>query len=107
MNKKWLGFFRGRKVESARLAKQIHDIENAKFRCRKAWALHDRTRWDLLDANDNVGKIWLEVSDDCMVWYLWRRYPDQARLFCKCVPKANLDVIVIERVLNAQPWTCE
>lgn len=109
MKKKWWrgNYFSLRDSESERLAKQIHNIEHAKFRCRRAWNVNDKSRWDLLDNNGNIGEIWLEKSGDCMMWYLWKRYSDQARHFWKCVPADHcMTVREIERFLNAQSWTC-
>lgn len=104
MNRKTLGFFRD--AEASTLAKQIHSIEHARFRCRKSWIAHGRSYWDLLDKNGVVGNIYVTKSHDCMMWYLWKRVGDQARPFWRCVPKMNLTVKEIERILSAQSWTC-
>ena len=97
---------RTQKREAGKLARQIHGIENAKFRCRKSWLVNERGNWDLLDAENKVGDIWASQSEDSMMWYLWKRYDDQARLFWKCVPRMHLAVGEIERILKAQSWIC-
>ena len=49
----------------------------------------------------------INLSDDCMVWYIWKRVPDQVRSFVKIVPDFwNYSAKDIERILDAQSWCC-
>ena len=82
------------------LAQRIYNVENANYKQVRKWHKNGVTQWGLL------GGVYMERSDDCMCWYLWRSKPDQARLFCKVVPRFHLSVQTIEAILAAQPWVC-
>lgn len=75
------------------LAEKIYKIENAPWKQVKEWRQNGITKWQITD------KICLEVSDDCMCWYLWKHDG-----FFKVVPKVHCDTKTIENILKAQSW---
>ena len=84
-------------MTSRELAKVIYSIER------------DRKMMREFCLNDNKYKlenISIELSEDCMVFHLWRRYPDQVRRFWKCVPAGRYTVDEIEEFLDIQKWLC-
>lgn len=54
--------------------------------------------------------LWIELSKDLnglAVWYIWKRYSDQARPFFKTVTKDyTLSRREIEKILSNQGWIC-
>lgn len=89
-----------RRCEAIVLARMIHYIEIANWKIQKQWRMEEKNSWDLLDG------IYMHRSDDCMCWYLWRTYDDQAREFCKIIPAFYLDEDTIRKLLYEQPWIC-
>lgn len=86
--------------ESRILAEKVYDIEHANYRQQKEWQEQGVTKHKLTD------NVYMEKSDDHMVWYLWKTFPDQARLFCKVVPSFHLYADSIESILKSQGWVC-
>ena len=87
-------------VEAIFLAQKIYEIENAGWRTRRDWLMEGKTVWELAEG------ITMQRSEDCMVWYVWRTYDDQAREFCKSIPAFSLRQNTLERLLYDQPWVC-
>ena len=88
------------KKESRILAQKIYEIEHADANQWYFWCKEEVKSWII--AQD----IRLELSEDYMMFYLWKRFPDQARAFFKAVPKMRYDVDQIESILKAQAWIC-
>ena len=86
--------------ESRVLAKKVYEIENANYRQQKEWREQGITKHKLAD------NVYMEKSDDHMMWYLWKNLPDKARQFCKVVPAFHFYPITITRILKSQPWVC-
>lgn len=86
--------------ESRVLAKKVYEIENANYKQKREWHEKGVTTFKLAE------DVYMNKSDDHMVWYLWKRFPDQAREFCKIVPAFFLYPDTIEKILNAQGWVC-
>lgn len=81
------------------LAEKIYEIENAHWKQIKEWRQNDVTKWKITD------KIYVEVSDDCMCWHLWKYDDGKCEYgFFKVVPKMHYDKNTIEEMLNAQHW---
>ena len=89
-----------RRIEAMSLAQKIYEIENADWRTKRDWLMEGKTVWELAEG------ITMQRSEDCMVWYVWRTYDDQAREFCKFIPASYLPQNTIERLLYDQPWEC-
>ena len=86
--------------ESRILAKKVYEIENANYKQKREWRDQGKKAFKIAD------DVYTEKSEDHMVWYLWKTFPDQARLFCKVVPAFYLYPESIERILDAQGWVC-
>ena len=84
-------------VESAVLAKKIYEIENSFY---KKESEADKCCWQLTNS------IKMELSEDHMMFYLWKQFPDQARSFFKAVPRMFYSVDKIEKMLKIQSWVC-
>ena len=81
------------------LAEKIYEIENAHWKQIKEWRQNNITKWKITD------KIYMELSDDCMCWYLWQYDDGKCDYgFFKVVPKVHCDKKTIEEILNAQHW---
>ncbi len=87
-------------TESGRLALGIYDVERADFRTRRYWYHYGITKWEL---SDNVR---LEISEDDLMWYLFKYDDDEDETYFKAVPKMYYDVSEIDKVLSAQHWCC-
>ena len=86
---------RRRKKECYVLAKKIHEIEE------DFWNnIVGKDKWKLTE------NVTLEQSNDKMMWYLWKRFPDQVRSFWKCVPATDLPEKNIAKILIQQYWEC-
>lgn len=85
------------RYETAALAEKIFEIERS---YNKSVSNADTNKWKLNDS------VIMEISDDHMVFYLWKRFPDQARFFLKVVPRMMYQVNRIEKILDAQVWVC-
>ena len=85
------------RFETAALAEKIFEIERS---YHKSASNADTNKWKLNDS------VIMEISDDHMVFYLWKRFPDQARSFLKVVPRMMYQVNRIEKILDAQVWVC-
>jgi len=89
-----------RYIEAISLAQKISEIQKADWSTKSDWHKNGVTEWKLTEG------IRMEYSDDHMAIYVWRRYNDQARSFCKILP-AFLDYPDdIEPLLYDQPWVC-
>ena len=91
------------KDNTQRIAEKIYEITHADLAKRKLWKEQGidpfAKRWDL--TNDT----YMEESDDCMVWYIWQRDPDQNSPYCKVVPFPNIYTKAeITAILKAQMW---
>ena len=81
------------------IAEKIYEIENAHSKQMKEWIKQNVTRHKL------TYDIYMEKSDDCMMWYLWKYDPGKCEYgYFKCVPKMHYQKDVIERILEAQHW---
>lgn len=89
-----------RRRESEDLAEKVYEIQNANFRQVREWYTNGVKRWRLSES------VWMEKSEDHMMWYLWKSMPDQAREFFKAVPAMHFYPDRIAKVLDAQPWVC-
>lgn len=88
------------KTESEVLAQEIFDIENADIKTRSEWIRDNVLHWHL---SNNVR---LEMSNDRMMWYLLKSYPNDIRYFFKAVPKFQYSVTAINVILATQAWKC-
>ena len=86
--------------ESRILAEKVYEIENANYRQQKEWREHGVTKHKLTD------NVYMEKSDDHMMWYLWKFSPVERREKCKVVPSFHLYPESIERILKSQGWVC-
>lgn len=81
------------------IAEKIYEIENAGFKQIKEWRKQNITRHKLTD------DIYMERSDDCIMWYLWKYNPDKGEYgYFKCVPKLYHTKDTIKKILEAQSW---
>ena len=66
------------------LAQRIYDIENADSTQRKEWHKNNITKWELSK------EIYMEKSEDCMCWYLWKYDDGKCEFgYFKVVPKMS------------------
>ena len=86
--------------ESRILAKNVYEIENANYRQQKEWRDQGITKHKLAD------NVYMEKSDDHMMWYLWKFSPVERREKCKVVPAFHFYPRTIEKILKSQPWVC-
>lgn len=81
------------------IAEKIYEIENAHWKQIKEWHQNNINRWKITD------KIYIEVSNDFMCWYLWKYDDGKCEYgFFKVIPKVHCDKETIEKILNAQCW---
>lgn len=100
MSEYWNGGKNRSTKESELLSKFIYDVEHADYETKSRWMDENKTSWKPIE------NVRLERSDDMLMWYLWKRFDDQARSFFKAVPSLHLDKETIYRVLDAQSWAC-
>lgn len=86
-----------KREEARQLAEKIYEIENSFY---KKASETDKCHWRLTDS------IKMELSEDHLMFYLWKRFPDQARSFFKAVPRMFYSVEKIEKMLKIQSWVC-
>ena len=86
--------------ESRILAKKLYEIENADYRQQREWREKGITRHMISD------DVYMEKSDDHMMWYLWKFRATERRELCKAVPAFHFYPDTIEKILKAQPWVC-
>ena len=83
-----------RYVENNYIAYKLYDIEHSDI------AIDSRQRGFTIRDN-----LFLQLSNDCMVWYIFKTAKDMSRCV-KVVPAANFNEDMIIRILKAQPWVC-
>lgn len=86
--------------ESKILAEKVYEIESANYRQKKEWREQGITK-HLISEN-----VYMEKSDDHMMWYLWKFRSTERRELFKAVPALSLYPNTIEKILKAQPWVC-
>ena len=86
--------------ESRMLAEKVYEIESANYRQIKEWREQGITKHLISD------HVYLEKSDDRMMWYLWKFSPVERRELCKAVPALHFYPKTIEKILKSQPWVC-
>ena len=81
------------------IAEKIYEIENADFKQVKEWRKNNVTTWKLTD------DIYMEESEDCMCWYLWKYNEDKGEYgYFKVVPRMRYSKKNIVKMLKAQRW---
>ena len=86
-------------MNSQKIAEEIYALE------------HDIDVYKEVILQENKSKyigngITIKKSEDCLIWYLWRHYDDQVRVFFKAVPALHYSKGEIEGILDAQKWVC-
>ena len=81
------------------LAEKIYEIENANFKQVKEWNKNNVIKWNLTD------NIYMEKSEDCMCWYLWKYSEDKCEYgYFKVIPRMRYKKDYIVKMLDAQIW---
>lgn len=94
--------------ESEMIAKKIYEHEHDDWKKLAAWRRDEfecrkQGKHKSIYISDDIE---IQISDDWMCWYVWKRFKDQARPFYKVVKVEMLSNISIEAMLDAQIWSC-
>lgn len=87
-------------TESTMIAEEIYDIEHADLAQKKEWEITNKKVWSISPM------FKLKKSDDYMMWYILKYYPNESRGFVKVVLASSLNKETIVSILDAQPWVC-
>lgn len=79
------------------IAEKIYSIEHAHFKEKRKWKQENVSSWDIND------EIYLTISDDCMVWYVWKSNFTGDKWF-KVVQRGYLDRKTLYKIIKVQPW---
>lgn len=81
------------------LAEKIYEIENANYKQVKEWHKNSVHKWKLTD------DIYMEKSEDCMCWYLWKYSENECEYgYFKVIPRMRYSKEDIAAMLEAQRW---